>query len=75
MRAAFHILNWAHFDQHLHLRLQVLNCWWSQRPRHWNEGSRKELGTVGVILMKLINPEKKNAHILEKYNEKTFDLG
>lgn len=59
MMATFHILNWAHFDQHLHLRLQVLNCWWSQRPRHWNEGSRKELGTVGVILIKLINPEKK----------------
>ena len=47
MRATFCILNWAHLD-HLYLRLQVLNCWWSQRPRHWNEGSRKKLRTVGV---------------------------
>ena len=71
MRATFHILNWAHFDQHLHLRLQVLNCWWSQRPRHWNEGSWKELGTVGVILIKLINPQKKNAHFQKNSTEKT----
>ena len=70
MRATFHILNWAHFDQHLHLRLQVLNCWWSQRPRHWNEGSRKELGTVGVILIKLINPQKKRTHFLKNTTKK-----
>lgn len=70
MRATFHILNWAHFDQHLHLRLQVLNCWWSQRPRHWNEGSRKELGTVGVILIKWINPQKKRTHFLKNTTKK-----